>query len=40
MRGLREFPEEVILRSDRMEEDREMLRDATSGRKECWQGDR
>ena len=35
VRGLREFPEEVILRSDRMEEDGEMLREAASGREEC-----
>ena len=40
VRGLREFPEEVILRGDRMEEDGEMLRKAASGREECWQRDR
>ena len=38
--GLRELPEEVILGSDRMKEDREMLREAAPGREECWQRDR
>lgn len=37
--GLREFPEEVILRSDRVEQDREMLCEAASGREECWRRD-
>jgi hypothetical protein len=37
---LREFPEEVILRSDGMEQDREMLREAASGCKKRWRKDR
>ena len=36
---LREFPEEVILRSDGMEQDREMLREAASGCEQRWRKD-
>jgi hypothetical protein len=36
---LREFPEEVILGSDRMEQDREMLREAASGCEKRWRKD-
>jgi len=40
VRSLREFTEEVILGSDRMEDDREMLGETASGREEdCRRGD-